>query len=226
VYGQQWQQISGAGQTNANPFYGALNQGTEQTTPGSRYSSATATDATNRLLFLYGGLSNGTAATNTGVARPACRGDLWQYSTSGTNWSWISGNSSLLLPSWHGTRNVESPSTAVGCRMDAVLFYDLSGSNRFLYLFGGYVYSSNGNVGVSNAFWRYNLTSGYWSWRDGSSTLGQNTSPFGTANYPPALQSTAYTFISSVGLYMFGGYRPSGITVHCKSRKFLIPSIM
>ena len=68
--------------------------------------------------------------------------DLWKYSNN--EWTWISGNNTRNASGIYGTKGISSPFNYPGARGNAVGGIDSSGS---FWLFGGYGYDINGNIG-------------------------------------------------------------------------------
>ena len=97
-------------------------------------------------------------------------------------WTWMNGNSGLPAagthwesgfpemagqPGSYGNPGIAAEGNTPGGRDQSVRWTDSAGN---LWLFGGAGYDSNGNLGLLNDLWEYNLASGYWAWMGGNST--------------------------------------------------------
>ena len=60
--------------------------------------------------------------------------DLWKYSPSTNQWTWVSGNKTVNVNGVCGTQEISSPSNFPGSREGSVSWID---SNGTLWLFGG-----------------------------------------------------------------------------------------
>jgi N-acetylneuraminic acid mutarotase len=110
----QWTWVNGSNGTSATkaPVFGTPNN-----TPGA--GTIAWTDATAGNFWLYGDY-----------------GDLWQYSVSANQWTWVSGPSTRPANSEpvYGTQGQASPSSTPGVRNGSVPWRDLAGH---LWLYGG-----------------------------------------------------------------------------------------
>jgi hypothetical protein len=77
--------------------------------------------------------------------------DLWRYSVSSGEWTWVSGGNGENAAGSYGTQGSISASTVPGGRQAANSWIDSSGH---LWLFGGSGYGSAGN-GYLNDLWQY-----------------------------------------------------------------------
>lgn len=167
----QWTWVSG------NPFYqpgvyGTIGTASAANVPGSRWSPATFTDHAGNL-WLFGG----SAADASGVR--GYLNDLWEWNTSTSQWTWISGSSSAgtancyqagieCAPSGvYGSLGQPAPGNVPGGRSDAVGSVDGSGN---LWLFGG-ENNANGQSNLLNDLWKFDVQSSQWAWMSGSSTI-------------------------------------------------------
>ncbi len=83
--------------------------------------------------------------------------DLWKYSPSGAEWTWVSGGNGDNTSGSYGTSGTTSVSNAPGGRNSIGTWIDSSGN---LWLFGGYGYDSTGQLGYLNDLWQYNPSTG------------------------------------------------------------------
>ncbi|MDH5381205.1 MAG: fibronectin type III domain-containing protein, partial [Cyclobacteriaceae bacterium] len=92
--------------------------------------------------------------------------DLWKFNTSTGNWTWVSGGYNSGIPINYGVLGIEDPSNFPGRRYGGVSWIDESDN---LWFFGGMGYDSDNNIGRLNNLWKYNLSSGNWTWMSGNS---------------------------------------------------------
>jgi hypothetical protein len=71
--------------------------------------------------------------------------ELWKYTPSTNEWTWVSGNNTTNAPGVYGSQGIPSTLNCPGARTYAVSWID---SNGFLSLFGGdgYVWVSGNNT--------------------------------------------------------------------------------
>ena len=77
--------------------------------------------------------------------------DLWQYSPSTGQWTWVSGGNAANASGAYGTQGTASAGSVPGARQAANSWIDSSGN---LWLFGGAGYGSTGN-GYLNDLWQF-----------------------------------------------------------------------
>jgi N-acetylneuraminic acid mutarotase len=175
-------------------FYGTQGVAANSNLPGGRWGSATWSDKTNGNLWLFGGQgedSNGSAGLLS---------DLWVYSIGNAQWTWVSGANVVNQPT--GT-------TFPGARWSAAYWTDINGN---FWLFGGFGYDKNGQVGYLSDLWEY--TGGNWvfvsSTIPNSNIFNQN-GVYGTqgtaaaGNTPGGRQSAAAWTDAAGNLWLFGG---------------------
>jgi hypothetical protein len=161
--------------------------------PGARWGSVTWTDASGNF-YLFGGQGNDGS-------RSGLLNDLWKFTatpngydvsgpsyvgsytykghwTSPSNWAAaanVSGN--------YGTQGSASGSNLPGGRWGAAYCTDAAGT---VWMFGGFGIDSNGNGGLLNDLWSYNVGTGQWTWIGPSnSNVAQNDGLYGTNPPPP-----------------------------------------
>jgi len=124
-------------------------------------------------------------------------------------WAWMSGSSTPNAVGVYGALGVAAATNVPGIRnFGPVSWTDTSGN---LWLFGGNGFDSIGaTTGDLNDLWKYNITSGQWTWVSGASVINQ-TGVYGTQNTPaagnvPGARDSAVSWIDSTGnLWLFGG---------------------
>jgi hypothetical protein len=77
--------------------------------------------------------------------------DLWRYSLSSGEWTWVSGGNGANAVGIYGTQGTVSASTVPGARQASNSWIDSSG---YLWLFGGAGYGSADN-GYLNDLWQF-----------------------------------------------------------------------
>jgi hypothetical protein len=194
--GGEWTWVDGADLADQPASYGTEGMPSPSNIPGPRYQATSWTDPAGNF-WLFGGL---------GLDSQAVRGslnDLWKYADG--QWTWMGGSDRCCQPGIYGTRGKPGPSNAPGARVYASSWTDSSGN---LWLFGGFGYDCNGNLGILNDLWKY--SAGQWTWIDGARKINQ----FGvygiegtpSPNNTPGARSSAMTWIDSSGsLWLFGG---------------------
>jgi N-acetylneuraminic acid mutarotase len=134
-----------------------------------------------------------------------------------------SGNVGPTTPGVYGTLGTPAATNIPGIRWGASDWTDSSGN---FWLFGGHGADANGNFGYLNDLWKFNPSTGEWTWMSGSSMIvppGQSEQDcesvdcgqpgvYGTLGTPasgnvPGGRSTAASWRDKSGnLWLFGGY--------------------
>ncbi|MCB9219243.1 MAG: hypothetical protein H6610_07275 [Ignavibacteriales bacterium] len=192
-----WAWMKGDMEINSYGIYGSLGIPSSSNTPGARNGGTTWIDS-NGDLWLFGG--RGYDDANYGYLN-----DLWKYDVAQNKWVWMSGSNHANQPgTYYG-----APITLVpGCRENAEGWID---SNGDLYLFGGYGYDDSQDPWERlNDLWKYDVSSGIWTFLKGSNTSDQpgdygiiNTP--NTSNVPGATKEAGGWIDDYDNLYLFGG---------------------
>ena len=181
-------------------------QGTPAATniPGGRSGALGTTDA-NGNLWLFGGAGFDAAGTNGNL------NDLWEFSPSTGEWTWVGGSSTLgangTVPGVYGTLGSLTAGSFPGSRNNGAAWTGKDGS---LWLFGGYGGSTPAQFGDLNDLWRYVPSTNQWAWMGGSSTTlqpgvyGQLGTP-APGNVPGARDTGAAWVDSDGNFWLFGG---------------------
>jgi N-acetylneuraminic acid mutarotase len=134
--------------------------------------------------------------------------DLWKYTPSTGEWTWMSGSNTVNQPGVYGTKGVTAPINVPGARDTALSWTDSSGN---LWLFGGDGYDVIGGFGYLNDLWKYTPSSGDWTWISGSNSSADQPGVYGTKGVPapgnvPGGHASAVSWMDSSGnLWLFGG---------------------
>jgi N-acetylneuraminic acid mutarotase len=196
----QWTWKGGLNTVNASGVYGTQGTASASNSPGARYWTSSWTDSSGDF-WLFGGVGyDSTGATGY-------LNDLWRYSPSTKQWTWISGGNADNASGIYGTLGTAAAGNVPGARQAANSWIDSSGN---LWLFGGVGYDSTGAVGNLNDLWRYSPSTGQWAWVSGGDA--DNASgvygTLGTAaagNVPGARYAASSWIDSSGNLWLFGG---------------------
>lgn len=194
----QWTWISGDSTADQSGVYGIKGTAASTNKPGSRSRSLNWTDVTGNL-WLFGGVRYSTYSNGYS-------NDLWKYSLSTGQWTWMSGDSTFYQPSIYGKKSTPDSANNPGARSGVITWTDASDN---LWLFGGYVASPIG-YGDLNDLWKYSPSSGLWTWISGDSTV-LPSGIYGTKGTPasgnkPESRYEAVSWTDATGnLWMFGG---------------------
>jgi hypothetical protein len=147
----------------ATGIYGAMGVPALANVPGGRYYSVSWTSGDGNL-WLFGGEFENT--TSDGIQDSGMFNDLWKFSPSAKQWTWMGGSDTVPCPlsgagsnyvqgcgvlGLYGVKGIASRTNAPGSRGEAVGWADQSGN---LWLFGGYGLDSQGWAPL-NDLWRY-----------------------------------------------------------------------
>ena len=116
--------------------------------PGARNWAISWADSAGNL-WLFGGF--GYDSTGPG-GYFSYLNDLWKYTPSTQQWTWVSGAKTINASGVYGTLGTGSTTNVPGARQSALSWTDSAGN---FWLFGGYGYDSTGAIGSLNDLWRY-----------------------------------------------------------------------
>ncbi len=195
-----WTWVSGADTINATGVYGTQNVASTSNVPGARQAATSWIDSSGNL-WLFGGYGYDSTGTLGNL------NDLWEYTPSTKEWTWVSGSTQVNATGAYGTQSVAAASNVPGARQAADSWIDSSGN---LWLFGGYGDDTNGAVGNLADLWEYVPGTGQWTWISGSevydATANYGTEGTGAASNLPGSRQGASSWIDSSGtLWLFGG---------------------
>jgi hypothetical protein len=134
--------------------------------------------------------------------------DLWEYSMSTGEWTWVGGSSVVNAAASYGNQGTAAAGNNPGARNAALSWTDASGN---FWLFGGdFVNPTSGEDEYFNDVWEYSVNSGEWTWVSGSDvpnqpgqygTLGLN----GSGNAPGGRRYAVGWADSSGNFWLFSG---------------------
>ena len=199
----QWTWMSGSSSANQLGVYGTKGTAAAGNVPGSRDGAVRWIDSSGNL-WLFGGFGfDSTGLTNSEL------NDLWKYSITANQWTWVSGANTSFQTGTYGTKGTPAAANVPGSRDRAVSWIDGSGN---LWLFGGHGLDSIGAVGDLNDLWKF--SAGQWTWVSGSD-LSANLSVkgiYGTkgtaaaANVPGGRDGAVSWTDAGGNLWLFGGH--------------------
>ena len=196
----QWTWMSGDSTREQAGVYGIKGMTAPVNKPGARSDAVSWIDASGNF-WLFGGY--GYAITFGYQLN-----DLWKYTPSTGQWTWMSGDSRGLQAGVYGSKGTAAPANKPGARSGAISWTATSGD---LYLMGGGGFTSGGNTtGYLNDQWKYSPSTGYWTWISGDNTLN-SPGLYGTkgisapANMPGGRSIAASWIDTSYNLWLFGG---------------------
>ena len=197
---KQWTWIGGDSVSSHSGVYGTKGMANAANKPGARYSSTGTPDASGNL-WLFGGVGF-TAQPQSGELN-----DLWKYTPSTNQWTWVSGDSAINPAGVYGTKNLTDPANKPAPRYNAISWMDNKGN---FWLFGGGGIGTNG-FGTLNDTWKFNTATGLWTWVNGDNTVDRRGTygqkgVAGPANTPGARSNPVGWKDANGNLWLFGGF--------------------
>ncbi len=195
-----WTLVGGSTTQNATGIYGTAATAASTNFPGARQQATTWTDTAGNF-WLFGG-SGYDSIGSVGYLN-----DLWKFSPTTQQWTWISGSNLINAVGVYGTNNVAAATNQPGARYGAQAWTDVSGNH---WLFGGIGINSSGVQATMNDLWEFQASSNQWVWINGSYN-GNLAGYYGTlhilsSSNMPGSRSDALTWTDATGnFWMFGG---------------------
>jgi Galactose oxidase, central domain len=151
--------------------YGTLGIPAEANVPGGREGAIGWSDSSGNF-WLFGG--QGYDSGNSDPNNAGYLNDIWEFSPTTIEWTWMGGSSTLPCndvcgrPGVYGTLGNPSAANIPGGREKAASWTDRSGN---LWLFGGVGFASTGTYNILNDLWQFNPSANKWAWIGGNSTI-------------------------------------------------------
>jgi N-acetylneuraminic acid mutarotase len=200
----EWTWVGGSNTANASGVYGTQGVASPGNIPAAKAGAVSWTDKSGNF-WIFGGQN---AATNY-VDSYDYYNDLWEYSPSTNQWTWVGGSNVYNVLGVYGTQGVASAANVPGARVNAASWTDANGN---FWLFGGVGVSLVSGIPSTpflNDLWEFNPSTKQWTWVNGSNTFG--LAVYGTQgvasanNYPGARENAASWIDKSGNLWLFGG---------------------
>ncbi len=200
TYGWSWE--AGSDSVAQPGVYGTKGTAAASNWPGARGYHHLLYDPSGTLWLFAGHGFDSTGTTDE-------LNDLWKYSTSRREWTWVSGSNLASGLGVYGVLGTPAPANVPGARDSCGSWRDASGR---LWFFGGFGYDATGtDDSTLNDLWMYDPAAGQWAWMSGSMNADQ-AGIYGTkgtaapANVPGA-RYRPVTWLGPDGrLWLFGGY--------------------
>lgn len=192
-------------------IYGTQGSSAGSNIPGSREFSVSWTDSTGTF-WLFGGIGFDSTGTSGSL------NDLWQFSPTTKEWTWISG-SNTLGPNTSaglgvfGTKGTPAQANVPPGLGEATSWLD---NNNNLWLFGGTGPDSVSGFYIRNNLWEFNPSTKEWTWVSGAGAASGGGSVgagiYGTIGVPaasnmPGCRDSATAWTDGSGnLWLFGGF--------------------
>jgi N-acetylneuraminic acid mutarotase len=209
----QWTWVGGANTVKSTGSFGTQGTASASNIPPARYGIASWNDSASGNFYLFGGWTGDASATNT----PSFENDLWKYSVSTGQWTWLSGSNQPNQSGKYGTLGVAAAGNAPGSRYNAASWRDTSGN---LWLFGGNGFDANGQSVFLSDLWKYSISTNQWTWMGGASA-NSAAGVYGTkgvaaaANVPGGRVNALSWTDSSGNFWLFGGAGRDDGTTTC-----------
>ncbi|RYZ30200.1 MAG: hypothetical protein EOP49_40015, partial [Sphingobacteriales bacterium] len=207
----QWAWMGGDKDLSPGGVFVEKGQASEDNKPGGRQNAVSWVDNAGNF-WLFGGLGMPSHAADDDddidlLDQPAFLNDLWKYSPSNGQWTFVSGTADVDERGVYGDVSVGSPSNYPGGRYSASGWKDKGGN---LWLFGGRGYSSRNAIGQLDDVWKYSPSNNVWTWMSGDEQgdaerrYGQKGS-FADANTPGGRHGCMSWTDNNGNFWLYGG---------------------
>jgi N-acetylneuraminic acid mutarotase len=140
----QWTWVAGANGVGASGTYGTLRVGGATMTPGARQSAQAWVDGAGSLWLMGGEGNDGTGTSDL-------LNDLWKYTPSTNQWTWMAGSNLANQNGSYGVLGVPALSRVPGARSGQSVWVQ----NATVWIFGGMANDGVGGRGDLNDFWKF-----------------------------------------------------------------------
>ena len=198
-----WTWVSGTQYINQAGTYGIKGTPNAANIPGGRSRGGRWIDNDGNF-WIFGGFGFDATASLETLGE---LNDLWRYDCVTNQWTWTSGSNRIKQAGTYGTKGTPAAANVPGARGNSVAWTDSSDN---LWLFGG-GYFFNPDYITFNDLWRYDPTTGMWTWMNGSDTTEQS-GVYGTMGIPdagnvPGTRLNSISWIDKNGnVWLWGGY--------------------
>ncbi|MDI1354724.1 MAG: kelch repeat-containing protein [bacterium] len=202
ISNNQWTWMLGTNAIDQSGSYGTMGTSSPTNKPGGRQMAETWVDNSGNL-WMHGG-----EGFDSGVPFFGNLNDLWRYSISINEWTWVKGGNNINQNGVYGTQGTASPANMPGSRFGGITWTDGIGT---MWLFGGKGFPGTGVLtGELNDLWSYNISTNQWTWIKSSSVIDQpgvyGTQGFpGNTNRPGSRHGSVSWIDGSNNLWLFGG---------------------
>ena len=205
--------MSGPNTLNAPSAFGVKGVPSTTNIPASIYGPVSWSDNSGNF-WLFGGSQSSTNKFNA----------LFRYNPSTNEWTWMSGGNSYNNIGVYGTKGVAAAANTPGARVGSVTW---KGADGNLYLFGGYGYAANTSLGDLNDVWKFDITTGQWTWIAGSNTINPamvyGTMGVTTSSNTPNGRTGGIGWVDNNGVFWtYGGFNNANTRYHSDLWKFEI----
>lgn len=194
--------------------YGTKGVASSATVPGGRYDATTWVDSSGDF-WLFGGYQRNSAISFEGYPIQYDFSDLWKYTPSTNEWTWVSGHlpqdpgfcvsdgSYYYLCGQQGSYGAivtSSISNLPGSRTSGAGWTDRNGN---LWMLGGAAFDADGKYNPLNDVWEFSPSRGEWTWMGGSDLSPACAADFSDdcpyPNISPIYGSTGSLGVSAAG---------------------------
>jgi hypothetical protein len=146
--GNVWTYVAGTDLLNQLGVYGTKGVPSNTVAPGGRYSMTTMVDNWGNL-WMFGGIGY------SGLSTIGRLNDLFRYTPSTNEWTWMKGNNGVNTYGIYGTMGVSAPANNPGSRYYNYGWKDLNGD---LWTFGCFGYTTAGPLYNMNDLWKFKVS--------------------------------------------------------------------
>jgi N-acetylneuraminic acid mutarotase len=145
----EWTWVSGSNTAYPAASYGTLGTAAPSNVPDGRDEAASWIDSADNL-WLFGGNS-----------LSGFHNDLWKFTPSTNQWTWVSGANTPNGVGVYGTQGSSATANVPGSRFAATSWIDTSGN---FWLFGGDGVTNPQTSGLLNDLWMFSPATNQWTW--------------------------------------------------------------
>jgi hypothetical protein len=187
----EWTWMKGSGIPNDTGSYGIQGVSSPSNNPPSRIRGTASWTDNQGNLWLFGG----------DMGYP--KSDLWKYSISTNEWTWMKGPNVPNQPGIYGIQGIPSTLNNPPSRTECASSWTDNSGN--LWLFGGFYIA-----GFLNDLWKYDVFTNEWTWMKGDSLINR-PSVFGikgienSTNIPHSRCAYNHSKDGVGNIWLFGG---------------------